>query len=131
MSEKYLKLGENASSFYDPQTGFGLVPGEVKPIVPAYLKVARIRRFLKGGGLTYASKEEYNEYLASLKAKTKPKIKETEKPDNDLGSMKLSELKEYVSDLGWDSEDIEKAQEFTKKADLISFIEETEAQYGE
>lgn len=128
--KRYLKLGESANSFYDPQTGLSLIPGEIKEILPAWLQAARVKRFLKGGGLLHSSKEEYNQYLNSLK---KPKVVEESEEDgvdeNPLKGKTLAELKEHVTTLNWSDEDVEAAQEMKKKSQLLTFIEETEAQY--
>ncbi len=135
MSEKYLKLGEKSNSFFDPQTGFGLAKGEIKGIVPAYLKSPRIRRFLKGGGLQYASKEEYNEYVAKSTAKTQVKktktleVEETEKLE--LEDMTKKQLIVHIEGLGWHEDDIEEAKSKKTKAEIIEFIKETESEYEE
>jgi len=124
---RYLKLGEKSNSFYDPQTGFGLSGNEIKEITPAFLRSPRIARFLKGGGLQHAHKEEYNEYMASLKGEV---ITESpEKSEDELEDMTVAELKNYVTDLKWEEEDVEKAQSIKRKSELIDFIRKTEALY--
>ena len=133
--EKYIALGEKATTFYDPQIKFGLVLGEIKPILPGQLKSPRVRRFLKGGGLTLVGKEEYKEYLASIQIPTKTEevkvdTEETkDKPERDLTSMTVNQLKDLIKNSGWDSDDIEEGLAKSKKADLIEFIEETELAY--
>ncbi len=138
MAEKYVKLGEKANSFYDPSTGLSLVPNEVKEVPGSFLRSQRTRRFLKGGGIAYASKEEFNEYQAKLKPQVKklagdpgePKgITKTPEPSIDLGELTKAGLIEHIEEQGWDEEDVAKAKAIKKKADLIEFIQDTEAQY--
>ena len=134
MTEKYVKLGEKANSFFDPQTGFSLVPGEIKLVPNSYLRTQRARRFLKGGGITYSSKEEYNEYQDSLriipayKVEAKAVDKE-ENPEVPLDEMTKASLIEHVEKSGWDQADIDEAKSIKKKAELLDFIKETEKLY--
>lgn len=127
--KRYVKLGESANSFYDPQTGLSLIPGEIKEVLPIWLQSPRVKRFLKGGGLSNSSKEEYNEYLNSLKSPKEAEVENEVTEENPLKQKTMAELKEYVTTLNWSDEDVEAAQEFKKKSQLLTFIEETEAQY--
>ena len=59
---KYLKLGDNATSFYDMGTGFKISGKDVVAVNEAYINQGkRTRRALQGGHLIYATKEEYEE----------------------------------------------------------------------
>lgn len=130
--EKYIKLGEKASSFFDPITRFGISGKQVKEIFPSQLKNPRIKRFIQGGGLVYATKEEFKEYEASLKNQAVPvKTKvEAETPKKDLEGMTKNELYDYVKKSGWEESDIETALAIEKKSDLLSYIKETESLYA-
>lgn len=130
--EKYLKLGEKASSFYDPTSRFGIVNQEVKVVTNAVLKSPRVKRFLKGGGLTFATKEEYNEYTASMAPAMKEKVVVEEKVEKKtLKDMTIAELQEHIKVSGWEQEDIDKGLSIKKKDDIIEFIEITEIEYEE
>lgn len=140
MAEKYVKLGEKANSFYDPATGLTLIPGEIKQVPNAFLRTQRTRRFLKGAGIVYASKEEFNEYQEKLnppevKYKTTEKLEEEvveEKPKTrkeELEELTKAALLEQVESSSWEEGDVEKAKSFKKKAELIDFIVETEKLY--
>lgn len=139
--EKYIALGEKASTFFDPVTKLNLVGNEIKPIVQAFLKSPRVKRFLKGGGLTLVGKEEYKEYLASQKeGKVKKAQTEGDDEDDDEGddegtekkafeNMSIKQLKTHIEKSGWEKEDIEAGLELTKKAELIEYIKKTETSY--
>lgn len=59
---KYLKLGDNATSFYDMGTGLKISGKDVVAVNEAYINQGkRTRRALQGGHLIYATKEEYEE----------------------------------------------------------------------
>ena len=59
---KYLKLGDNATSFYDMGTGLKISGKDVVAVNDAYINQGkRTRRALQGGHLIYATKEEYEE----------------------------------------------------------------------
>lgn len=59
---KYLKLGDNATSFYDMWTGLKISGKDVVAVNEAYINQGkRTRRALQGGHLIYATKEEYEE----------------------------------------------------------------------
>lgn len=147
MANKIVKLGEKANSFYDPTTGLTLIPNEVKEVPNSFLRSQRARRFLKGGGIAYASKDELIEWQEAQKAKVKKmnfnqssvdlsnKVKESEKTDEpdteveELKKMTKAALIDYVKGLDWTEDDVEEAKSITKKADLIEFIRETEEEY--
>ena len=130
--EKYIKLGEKASSFYDPTTRFAIANGQVKVVTNAVLKSPRIKRFLKGGGLMLTTKEEYNEYMASIKPEKEQVVKaEVEVEKKPFEEMTIKELHEYIKNSGWEQEDIDAGLEIKKKADIIEFIETTEIEYEE
>lgn len=66
---KYLKLGDNATSFYDMGTGLKISGKDVVAVNEAYINQGkRTRRALQGGHLIYATKEEYEE--ANVKAES-------------------------------------------------------------
>lgn len=143
-SEKYLKLGDKATSFFDPATRWGISGSKVKPILPAQLKSPRIKRFVTGGGLVYATKEEYKEYLALVEKNKKPESpvktekkeketedKKTEDKPKELSEMTKKELFEYIENSGWDQEDIDEGLALSKKEEILNFIQETEAEYEE
>lgn len=59
---KYLKLGDNATSFYDMGTGLKISGKGVVAVNEAYINQGkRTRRALQGGHLIYATQEEYEE----------------------------------------------------------------------
>lgn len=59
---KYLKLGDNATSFYDMGTGLKISGKDVVAVNDAYINQGkRTRRALQGGHLIYATQEEYEE----------------------------------------------------------------------
>lgn len=59
---KYLKLGDNATSFYDMGTGLKISGKDVVAVNEAYINQGkRTRRALQGGHLIYATQEEYEE----------------------------------------------------------------------
>lgn len=59
---KYLKLGDNATSFYDMGTGLKISGKDVVAVNDAYINQGkRTRRALQGGHLGYATQEEYEE----------------------------------------------------------------------
>jgi hypothetical protein len=134
-SEKFLKLGEKATSFYDPTTRWGIAGNKIVPILPAQLKSPRIKRFISGGGLTYATKEEYKEYLASLskpikkEEEVKEETKKEETKPTDINQMTKAQLYDYIKESGWDQEDIDEGLALTKKEEILNFIQETEANY--
>lgn len=134
-TEKYIKLGEKATSFFDPTTRWGIFGEQIKPIPSAFLKSPRLKRFVSGGGLVIVSKEEYKEYLASLEEKpVKKEVKKEEvkkEEPKELTDMTKKELYAYIENSGWDEEDIQKGKEISLKEELLNFITETEAQYEE
>jgi hypothetical protein len=129
--EKYITLGEKATTFFDPDTKINLVGKEVKKVLAAQLKSPRVKRFLKGGGLVLVGKEEYKEYLASIE-KSKVTLKNEEedtKAEKTLQEMSIKELKAHIEKSGWEQKDIDDGLQLVKKADLIEFIEQTSASY--
>lgn len=130
--QKYLKLGEKASSFFDPITRLKLINNMVIEALPIQLKSPRVKRFIQGGGLSYATKEEYNEYQATLSkpVKAKTKVEKVEEPkEKGLNDMTKAEIYDYIKNSGWDAEDIETGLAIDKKSDLLDFVKNTEAAY--
>jgi len=56
---RYIKLGSQAESFYDPYSEFGLVRGQVKALEGLANESNAIKNALKGGHLAYASEPEF------------------------------------------------------------------------
>jgi hypothetical protein len=93
---KYIKLGDAAGtgSFYCPVTQLSLVPGQVAK-VPADAESSKIyKEALKGGHITSATKDEYDEYTSkqvtekkaekkTSKLKAAPPVEEDETDDED------------------------------------------------
>lgn len=132
---KYLKLGEKATSFYDPTTKFLLTNNQVKEVLPFQLKSPRLKRFLQGGGLVFATKEEFKEFQASsekpkpvekVEEKVEEKTEPTKKP---LEEMTKAELYDHIKASGWEKEDVDAGLAIDKKADLLEYVKTTESAY--
>ena len=131
---KYLKLGEKATCFYDPQTRFGISGNQVKEVLPYVLKSPRVKRFITGGGLVVVSKEEYKEYLAKTQKTTEKPIEEAvvqkEEKVKLFPDMTKADLYDWIKNKSnWQPEDIEEGLGKTNKAHILEFIEETNEAY--
>lgn len=65
---KYVSLGDNAYSFYDPSTGIQVVRGEVVELSLRQLAAAKIRKALINGHLQYVA--DKNEVVNEVDSET-------------------------------------------------------------
>lgn len=130
--KKYVKLGEKASSYFDPTTRMQVAPGEAVEIELKHRQSKRFVRALKSGHLDYVDSDEVNELtVVNAKAESKKVEKETnwkdevEMTEKGLMALKLAQLKELAldkikADPDWDMTEAE-IGESTKK-ELVEFI---------
>ncbi len=81
---KYVKLGEKASSFFDPFSRLTLAGKQEVVLLDAKaLKSNRVKSALKGGHLSYASESEFAEFGGIVPEDTKEKTAKKDEDEDD------------------------------------------------
>jgi hypothetical protein len=115
---KFVKLGEEASVFFDPFTKIKLITNQVVELPEDYKASKKVVVALKNGHIQYASEEEY------LAANGGAKTEEGEEGDEDeveLSSLTKNELIAHI--LETSEEHTEEALKALKKAELLEIAE--------
>lgn len=128
-----VKLGPKSGSFYDPQSGFQLAPGEIKEL-PKGKRSWVLRAALLGGHIVYLEDEE----PAKLAPKPPPPPPPTEEELAKAALAKRTEeLLEQTRDNIMakydflDDEHLAEAKVKGTKADLVEFLFSIEAEYAD
>lgn len=135
---KYLKLGDNATSFYDMGTGLKISGKDVVAVDEAYINQGkRTRRALQGGHLIYATREEYGE-ANGVKAESENNTVESllkkfyslyqsEKSTKELAdAFNKAQLVKIA-----EAEELEVEETDTKSSLVEAIVEQIESTYGE
>ncbi len=78
---KYVKLGDNAESFFDPYSRLSLAGKQVLLLEGKSLTSNRVKLALKGGHLSHATQEEFVKAGGKvIEKKTQESVKEDDKP---------------------------------------------------
>ena len=121
------KLGEKASFFYDPSTGFMVYPGDEVEITPQQ-KTKKVQKAISAGHLVAIDTPSKSpEPTIETTPPTFKSMADLKK--GVLRTLKLDEIQVVVEKLGFDEEDMEKVKEFTVKKDLIEFVLEAAKGY--
>jgi len=118
---KYVKLGKNASIFWDSSCGLKVQNNEVVIFQNKHKLSKRVDKALKNGHLEFATEEEYNDFLSDLAVEGTVVAAAPEKKEVDFNKMKKSELVDYIVE---NSETEESDVDGLTKAELIQFIED-------
>lgn len=131
--QKYLRLGEKASTFNDSSANLSISNRQVVPMTAIHRMSKRVIKALKTGHLEYTSEKKYNKYLTELAAEkeAKPTV-DSGNDDSDastyqamdekvLGKMKNEELTEIITE---NSDITEDDLDGFVKADLVKVIKD-------
>ena len=113
--EKFYKLNEKATIFYDQQTDFKIVTGQVKALPENWASSTLIKEAIKGGFLMLATEEDRAE-SEDNSSSNKPEY--TPPSDEDLEEMTKSELVKEAKKAGA-SEELVAELKATKDADQV------------
>jgi len=122
----YLKLGEKAEVFFDPETRTKIVKGQVVEF-SSIPKSKRILKALKNGHLEKTTQEEF--------LKSKPKVDDNvdegkieEKSVEFFNAMTKAEIIQWAKDFGFNDDDMAEL-EGMKKAKMPQFMVDTLPEY--
>lgn len=115
---KKVKLGKNASSFFDAITRLKVLPGQIASVSKVQAKSEKFRNALQNGWLVETNEEP--------KKEDAPVDSSEDEDETDFNKMKVAELVQYIEETyDLDEEELTKVRKM-KKDDLISYIEEQE-----
>jgi len=117
----HVKLGENASMFYDPTTQVKVMPNAAVEVSNKQKASKKFKRALNAGHLTMLSKEEAKKFN-SVKTSKEPETKEV--TESDITKMKKSALVAYAVENEYGTEE---EMDGMNKADLLEYIQSEEA----
>jgi len=96
---KYVKLGENASTFNDSSSTFNISNKQIKPVGSKQKASVRFRKGLKTGHIQYASEKQYKKYIKSLNVVETVEDTNTDDPVSLFAQgLKKKELKKIKND---------------------------------
>lgn len=127
----YLKLGETATSFYDPVTKVKVVGDQV--VMLESIKTRKISNAIRHGHLRTVSESEYNAWREGGSEASA----EVESPqgsgslDVDISKMTSKELSDFYTENYEASEDDIKAFNALDKKQKVAFLQGDEADEGE
>lgn len=124
---KYVKLGEKASSFYDPSTGFKVSGDKVKEVTKEMQVSKKFKKAIKGGHLEWA---EAGEFVKEIEVDEEA---DTDSNEQFTEGELMSKSKEALVNLAWkaqltlDEEDQLSEEKLAKKtkAELAELILES------
>jgi hypothetical protein len=135
MENTFLKLGEKASSFYDPTSGVNIRGHEVVKVNAKQMKSKKVIIALRNGHINKTDENAYKIYNGLLDA---PIAAETSTADgdittdpryDDLMGMSKKDILDWMVTEGFDDEDVSKAEAIKDKTKRLEFILVAEKAY--